>query len=59
VGLADAIESLLEDADDRRRRAEAGLRFVEGADWDLATRQVERGLREALARRERAASAVR
>jgi glycosyltransferase involved in cell wall biosynthesis len=59
VGLADGMEALLEDEQERRRRSEAGLRFVEGADWDVAARQVERALREALAGRERSASALR
>jgi glycosyltransferase involved in cell wall biosynthesis len=56
VALADAIEALLSDEERWRRRSEAGLRSVEGADWDVAGKQVERALREALARRERSAS---
>jgi glycosyltransferase involved in cell wall biosynthesis len=56
VALADAIEILLSDEERWRRRSEAGLHFVEGADWDVAGKQVERALREALARRERSAA---
>jgi glycosyltransferase involved in cell wall biosynthesis len=58
VALADAIEALLSDEERWRQRSEAGLRFVEGADWDAAGRQVERALREALARRERDAAPI-
>ena len=51
VAIADALEGLLADEDRRRRRAEAGLAFVETASWDVAAKQVEAGLREALRRR--------
>ena len=52
--LADALERLLTDEDLWRRRSEAGLAFVRDADWEHAGRQVEQGLRAALARREAA-----
>jgi glycosyltransferase involved in cell wall biosynthesis len=58
VALANAIAVLLSDEERWRRRSEAGLRFAEGANWDVAARQVERALREALARRERDAAAI-
>jgi glycosyltransferase involved in cell wall biosynthesis len=51
--LADSIESLLRDDELWRRRSDAGLEFVAGASWEVAARQVEKGLREALRRRER------
>ena len=50
LAIADAIERLLDDEERWRRRAEAGLAFVETASWDVAARQVEAGLREALRR---------
>jgi glycosyltransferase involved in cell wall biosynthesis len=50
VAIADALERLLGDAGEWSRRSEAGLAFVETASWDLAARQVEAGLREALRR---------
>ena len=56
VAIADAIEALLADDERRRTRSAAGLRFVEEASWDVAARQVENGLREALRERERAGS---
>ncbi len=52
--LADAVERLLTTEDLWRQRSEAGLAFVRDADWEHAGRQVEQGLRGALARREAA-----
>jgi O-antigen biosynthesis protein len=54
VAIADALELLLNNADVRRRRATAGLGVAQSASWDVAARQVEAGLREALRERERA-----
>jgi O-antigen biosynthesis protein len=54
VALADAIERLLDDDGLWRQRSEAGLEFVRGATWEHAGRQVEEGLRAALAEREAA-----
>ncbi|HWM09620.1 MAG TPA: glycosyltransferase [Solirubrobacteraceae bacterium] len=48
VAIADAIERLLDGGDRWRHRSEAGLAFVADASWDIAARQVEGGLREAL-----------
>ncbi|MET0510964.1 MAG: glycosyltransferase [Thermoleophilaceae bacterium] len=58
VAIAEALEGLLADEDRRRRRAEAGLAFVETASWDVAAKQVEAGLREALRQRERTLAAA-
>jgi len=52
IALADAIEALLDDEPRWRRRSEAGLEFAADASWDLAARQVEAGLRQALRERE-------
>jgi glycosyltransferase involved in cell wall biosynthesis len=52
IALADSIEGLLGDELRWRRRSDAGLEFAAGASWDLAARQVEAGLREALRERE-------
>jgi glycosyltransferase involved in cell wall biosynthesis len=52
IALADAIEALLDDEQRWRRRSEAGLAFAADASWDLAARQVEAGLRQALRQRE-------
>jgi glycosyltransferase involved in cell wall biosynthesis len=52
TALADALESLLTNESLRRRRSQAGLDFVKTASWDVATKQVEAGLREALRERE-------
>ncbi len=57
LAIADALELLLKNPERRRRRAEAGLAHVETASWDVAARQVEAGLREALRKREREAQA--
>jgi len=56
VALADSMEALLDDSELWRRRSEAGVAFVAGADWDHAARQVEQGLRDALRRREAVAA---
>jgi glycosyltransferase involved in cell wall biosynthesis/GT2 family glycosyltransferase len=56
VALADAMEALITDEERWTRRSEAGLAMADTASWDLAARQVEHALREAL--REREASAV-
>ena len=53
VALADAMEALLEDEERWHRRSGAGLGFVETASWDIAAKQVEAGLRDALKQRER------
>jgi glycosyltransferase involved in cell wall biosynthesis/GT2 family glycosyltransferase len=53
MALADAIERLLADRKRWQQRSEAGLGFVELASWDVAAKQVEAGLREALRERER------
>jgi glycosyltransferase involved in cell wall biosynthesis len=55
VALADAMEALLTDAERWQRRSEAGLAMADTASWDVAARQVELGLREALREQERAA----
>jgi len=52
VALADALERLLADEEHWRRRSAAGLAFTETASWDVAGRQVESGLRQALRERE-------
>ena len=56
IALADALERLLADEHHWQRRSEAGLGFVESASWEVAGKQVEAGLREALRQREREAS---
>ena len=53
LALADALEQLLTDRARWDQRSEAGRGFVETASWDVAARQVEAGLREALTERER------
>jgi O-antigen biosynthesis protein len=55
VALAGALDRLLADEAHWRRRSDAGLAFVEPASWDVAGKQVETALREALRERERAA----
>jgi glycosyltransferase involved in cell wall biosynthesis len=52
LAIADAVERLLTDEERWRQRSEAGLAFVDGATWERAARQVEKGLREALRERE-------
>jgi glycosyltransferase involved in cell wall biosynthesis len=59
VALADAMEALLTDAERWERRSEAGLAMADSASWDVAARQVELGLREALREQERAAAGQR
>jgi len=48
VALADAMERLLDDRDAWERRARAGIDFVASHTWDVATDEVEAGLRHAL-----------
>ena len=50
LALADAIESLLDDPDQRALRARQGLALVERRTWDAASAAVETGLRAALTR---------
>jgi O-antigen biosynthesis protein len=52
IALADAIERLLTDKTRWSARSAAGMGFDESASWDVAARQVEAGLREALRERE-------
>jgi glycosyltransferase involved in cell wall biosynthesis len=56
VALADAMEALITDQARWTRRSEAGLAMADTASWDVAARQFEHALREAL--RQREASAV-
>jgi glycosyltransferase involved in cell wall biosynthesis len=56
LAIADGIERLLDDGERWRRRSEAGRAFVAGHTWEAAARQVEAGLRTALAARQGAAS---
>jgi O-antigen biosynthesis protein len=55
LAIADALERLIADEELWRQRSEAGLAMADTASWDVAARQVERGLREALRERESAA----
>jgi glycosyltransferase involved in cell wall biosynthesis len=48
VAVADAVERLLDDPQDRARRAREGLALVAGRTWDAAAASVERELRVAL-----------
>ena len=52
LSIADAVEALLDDQERWRRRSAAGLAFVEGATWERAARQLEKGLRRALEERQ-------
>jgi glycosyltransferase involved in cell wall biosynthesis/GT2 family glycosyltransferase len=52
LAIADAVERLLADPRRWSERSAAGLAFVEGATWERAAAQVEKGLRRALAERE-------
>ena len=52
LALVDAIERLLADEERWAGRSAAGLAFVEGATWERAAAQVEKGLRRALRERE-------
>jgi len=56
VALADAMEALLADDERWQRRSDAALAMADTASWDVAARQVEQGLREALREQERAAA---
>lgn len=53
VRLAEAIEQLLDDPAAWGRRSRAGIEFVASHTWDVATDEVEAGLRHALRERER------
>ncbi len=55
VKLAAAIERLLDDRDEWERRSAQGIEFVATHTWDVATDEVETGIRHALREREAAA----
>jgi glycosyltransferase involved in cell wall biosynthesis len=59
LAIADALERLLDDEAEWRRRSEAGRALVETASWDVAARQLEAGLRDALREREAGADYVK
>lgn len=48
VSMADTITRLLDDAEERERRAEAGLAFIRARDWAHSGHQLEAELRRAL-----------
>ena len=48
LAMADAIERLMTDEEEWRRRSDAGLKFVADRTWDRAAREVEDGLRAAV-----------
>lgn len=50
--LAEAIEHLLDDSAEWERRSRTGIEFVASHTWDVATDEVEAGLRHALRERE-------
>jgi glycosyltransferase involved in cell wall biosynthesis/GT2 family glycosyltransferase len=50
--LADSMQRLLENEDERQRRSLQGIDFVASHTWDQATDEVEAGLRRALRERE-------
>lgn len=52
VALARAIERLLDDPAEWEQRSRAGIDFVASHTWDVATDEVEAGLRHALRERE-------
>jgi glycosyltransferase involved in cell wall biosynthesis/GT2 family glycosyltransferase len=52
VALADTLERLLDDREERERRSRKGIAFVADHTWDVATDQLEAGLRHALRERE-------
>ncbi|HEX5145416.1 MAG TPA: glycosyltransferase family 4 protein, partial [Conexibacter sp.] len=52
VALATTIERLLDDEAEWQRRSRDGIEFVAGHTWDVATDEVEAGLRHALRERE-------
>lgn len=54
VALADAMEGLITDEARWDLRSKAGYEMADTASWDLAARQVEDGLRDALREQERA-----
>jgi GT2 family glycosyltransferase/glycosyltransferase involved in cell wall biosynthesis len=56
--LATAIEELLDDRGEWERRSRQGIDFVASHTWDVATDEVEAGLRHALREREAAAQAA-
>jgi GT2 family glycosyltransferase/glycosyltransferase involved in cell wall biosynthesis len=56
--LAATIERLLDDEAEWERRSRAGAEFVASHTWEVATDEVEAGLRHALRERERAALAA-
>jgi glycosyltransferase involved in cell wall biosynthesis len=58
VELARTIERLLDDSAEWERRSRAGIDFVASHTWDVATDEVEAGLRHALREREAVASAA-
>ncbi|HEX6025543.1 MAG TPA: hypothetical protein VFZ00_26355, partial [Solirubrobacter sp.] len=49
--LADALERLLDDPDERARRAAEGVRWAAPRTWDAAAAALESGLRRAVASR--------
>jgi glycosyltransferase involved in cell wall biosynthesis len=51
LAMAQTIERLLDDPGLRAQRAREGAEFVAGKTWEAAARQVEQGLRAALAHR--------
>jgi len=53
LALADHMERLMDDDELWQRRSDAGREFVAAHTWDAAALEVEAGLREALALRER------
>jgi GT2 family glycosyltransferase/glycosyltransferase involved in cell wall biosynthesis len=54
LAIAGALERLLDDRELWQQRSQQGMEFVAGHTWQHAAEQVERGLRTALALRERA-----
>jgi len=54
--LAAAIERLLDDRAEWERRSRQGIEFVASHTWDVATDEVEAGIRHALAEREQTAA---
>jgi len=56
LALADHMERLMDDEELWQRRSDTGREFVAAHTWDAAALEVEAGLREALALRERDAS---
>jgi hypothetical protein len=57
LGMAETIERLLDDPGLRAQRAQAGAEFVASRTWAAAARQLEVGLRAALAAAHDSASA--